>query len=40
MIQAYKLPVAYIANGQNVPDDLIEASAEKLMKTIVGDKHV
>jgi len=40
MIQAYKLPVAYITNGQNVPDDLIEASAEKLMKTIVGDKHV
>ena len=40
MVKSYKLPVAYITNGQNVPDDLIEGSAEVLMKTIVGEKHV
>lgn len=39
MVLACQLPVAYITNGQNVPDDLLEASPLLLMKTIVGENH-
>ncbi|GAW92935.1 flagellar biosynthesis protein FlhF [Calderihabitans maritimus] len=31
-----KLPVAYITNGQNVPDDIEEANPQKLAKMILG----
>lgn len=39
MVLACQLPVAYITNGQNVPDDLLEASPLLLMKTIVGENN-
>lgn len=39
MVLACQLPVAYITNGQNVPDDLLEASSLLLMKTIVGENY-
>jgi flagellar biosynthesis protein FlhF len=31
------VPVAYLTNGQNVPEDIEEASSEKMLKLIIGD---
>lgn len=36
MIDKYKKGAAYITNGQNVPDDIISASAEGITKLILG----
>ncbi|MGP4040281.1 flagellar biosynthesis protein FlhF [Gracilibacillus sp. D59] len=33
----YKIGVAYMTNGQDVPDDIEEASIEQIAKLIVGD---
>jgi flagellar biosynthesis protein FlhF len=35
MIDKYKKGVAYLTNGQNVPDDRISASAEGIMNMIL-----
>lgn len=32
----YHVGVAYLTNGQNVPDDIIEASPEKIVNTLLG----
>jgi flagellar biosynthesis protein FlhF len=31
------VPVAYLTNGQNVPEDIEEASSEKMLKLIIGE---
>lgn len=36
MVDKYKLGIAYITNGQNVPDDRIPATAEKITNIILG----
>ena len=36
MIQAYKLPVAYITNGQNVPDDITKIDTQETAKKLLG----
>lgn len=33
----YGKPVAYVSTGQNVPDDMIEANADFLIKQIIGE---
>lgn len=35
----YDIPMAYFCTGQNVPDDLIHASKEYLLKQFTGDIH-
>ena len=32
-------PVAYLTNGQNVPEDIEEASNEKILKLITGETN-
>lgn len=32
----YQIGVAYLTNGQNVPDDIMEASPEKIVNTLLG----
>ncbi len=40
LICRYSLPVSYIANGQNVPDDLVVATPEKIADFVLGaDSH-
>jgi len=36
LILKYKIGVAYLTNGQNVPDDIFEASPESIANTIFG----
>lgn len=36
MIEKYRIGAAYITNGQNVPDDRIAASAEKVVNLVLG----
>lgn len=36
LIYKYKIGVAYLTNGQNVPDDIFEASPESIANTIFG----
>lgn len=36
MVDKYKMGIAYITNGQNVPDDRIPATAEKVTNIILG----
>ncbi|WP_458413883.1 flagellar biosynthesis protein FlhF [Schinkia sp. CFF1] len=36
LISKYKTGVAYLTNGQNVPDDIIEASPESIANTVFG----
>ncbi len=38
LMSAYKLGVAYLTTGQNVPDDIVEATPEFLVKMILGEK--
>lgn len=37
LVQKTKLPVAYLTNGQNVPDDIDAATPEKLARYILGE---
>jgi len=37
VVQKYRLPLSYITNGQNVPDDIEVANPEKITRAIVGD---
>lgn len=40
LMTKYKLGVAYLTNGQNVPDDIIEASPKSIANTVLGvNKH-
>lgn len=40
LISKYKTGVAYLTNGQNVPDDIIEASPKSIANTVFGvNKH-
>ncbi|WP_017753772.1 flagellar biosynthesis protein FlhF [Calidifontibacillus oryziterrae] len=40
LIFKYKLGVAYLTNGQNVPDDIVEASPKSIVNTFFGvNKH-
>ncbi|HHY74642.1 MAG TPA: flagellar biosynthesis protein FlhF [Bacillus bacterium] len=40
LIFTYKTGVAYLTNGQNVPDDIIEASPQSIANTVFGvNKH-
>lgn len=36
LLYTYKIGVAYLTNGQNVPDDIIEATPEVLLNTLYG----
>jgi flagellar biosynthesis protein FlhF len=36
LVLDYQIGVAYLTNGQNVPDDIIEASPEKVVNTLLG----
>jgi flagellar biosynthesis protein FlhF len=36
LVTDYQIGVAYLTNGQNVPDDIIEASPEKVVNTLLG----
>jgi flagellar biosynthesis protein FlhF len=33
------LPIAYLTNGQNVPDDIDAATPEKLARCILGEDN-
>jgi flagellar biosynthesis protein FlhF len=37
MLEQYDIGVAYIANGQNVPDDMVVASPENITNYLLGD---
>ncbi len=37
LICRYAIPISYIGNGQNVPDDLVAASPEKIADFVLGD---
>lgn len=37
MVRTYRLPISYVTNGQNVPDDIEVASPEKITRAIIGD---
>ncbi|KGX88621.1 flagellar biosynthesis protein FlhF [Pontibacillus marinus] len=37
MVLQHKIGVAYLTDGQNVPDDISEASVEKMIRRIVGE---
>ena len=37
IIHKYHLPLSYITNGQNVPDDIEVANPEKITRAILGD---
>ena len=37
MAVTYRTNIAFATNGQNVPDDLIEASPQKIVRLIMGD---
>ncbi|WP_334072969.1 MULTISPECIES: flagellar biosynthesis protein FlhF [Paenibacillus] len=37
LLEEYPLKVSYIANGQNVPDDLLSANQDLLLNLILGD---
>ncbi|MBB5179292.1 flagellar biosynthesis protein FlhF [Planomicrobium koreense] len=37
LICRYSIPISYIANGQNVPDDLVAATPEKIADFVLGD---
>jgi flagellar biosynthesis protein FlhF len=40
LIYHYSIPIPYIANGQNVPDDIISLTPELVVDFILGeDKH-
>ncbi|MBB6443861.1 flagellar biosynthesis protein FlhF [Bacillus benzoevorans] len=36
IMYSWQKPVAYITNGQNVPDDIISATPEKVVKCLIG----
>lgn len=36
IMYSWQKPVAYITNGQNVPDDIISATPEKIVKRLIG----
>lgn len=38
LLEEYPLRVSYIANGQNVPDDLLSANQDLLLNLILGDR--
>jgi flagellar biosynthesis protein FlhF len=38
MIDKYQIGVAYLTNGQDVPDDKISASAEVISKLVLEDE--
>lgn len=38
MIDKYQIGVAYLTNGQDVPDDKVSASAEVISKLILEDE--
>ncbi len=38
MVLQHKIGVAYLTDGQNVPDDIREASVESMIRRIVGEK--
>lgn len=38
MLGKYDLPVAYLTNGQNVPEDIVTATTEFVTKLFLGDK--
>lgn len=37
LICRYSIPIRYIANGQNVPDDLVAATPEKIADFVLGE---
>lgn len=37
MVRNYRLPISYVTNGQNVPDDIEVANPEKITRAIIGD---
>lgn len=36
MILTYKIGIAYLTNGQNVPDDMIKATPQEVVNTVLG----
>lgn len=38
LMYTYKIGTSYVTNGQNVPDDLIEASVDRLVDTLFEDE--
>lgn len=36
LMTQYRVGVAYLTNGQNVPDDIVEATPEKIVNTLLG----
>lgn len=40
IIQEFDLPPSYIANGQNVPNDIFPFEAEKVAELILGERNV
>lgn len=40
LLNAYPLKVSYITNGQNVPDDLLQADRELLVDILLGERKI
>lgn len=39
LLRASRLPLSYVTNGQNVPDDIEPADQRKLARTVLGMEH-
>lgn len=39
LLRACRLPLSYVTNGQNVPDDIEPADQRKLARTVLGMEH-
>lgn len=38
LMTKYQIGTAYLTNGQNVPDDIVEATPEIIINTLIGDR--